>query len=77
MNLNVMERDSLMQASVTQNKLAYSVEEISGFTSLSKAFLRNEIRAGNLKANRFGRRVLVLTENLRDYLNKGEKDDEK
>ncbi len=33
----------------TQEKMAYSVAEISEQTTLSKAFLRNEIRAGNLK----------------------------
>ncbi len=51
-----------------QDKLAYSVEEISEQTTLSKAFLRNEIRAGNLKIQRFGRRVLVLNEDLQAYL---------
>ena len=76
MNLNVMERNQMTQSSVTNNKFAYSVEEISEQTTLSKAFLRNEIRAGHLKANRFGRRVLVLSENLRNYLN-NEKNDEK
>ncbi len=72
MNLNTMERNRVMQQTITQKKIAYSVEEISEQTTLSKAFLRNEIRAGNLKANRFGRRVLVLSENLQNYLNKGE-----
>ena len=77
MNLSVMERNQNIQTSVANNKFAYSVEEISEQTTLSKAFLRNEIRAGNLKANRFGRRVLVLSENLQNYLNKGEKQNEK
>ena len=57
-------------------KIAYSVEEISAQTTLSKAFLRNEIRAGNLKVKRCGRRVLILKDDLMDYLN-GEKEDEK
>ncbi|HLM59874.1 MAG TPA: helix-turn-helix domain-containing protein [Pyrinomonadaceae bacterium] len=51
-------------------KLAYSVEEIATQTSLSKAFLRNEIRAGRLKVNHFGRRVVVLSEDLQKYLRK-------
>lgn len=51
-----------------QSKLAYSVDEIHRRTTLSKAFLRNEIRAGKLKATRFGRRVLVLTADLERYL---------
>ena len=54
--------------SEVQTKLAYSVDEIAEQTTLSKAFLRNEIRAGRLKINRFGRRVLVLDKNLKDYL---------
>ncbi len=60
----------MVQESVTQNKLAYSVEEISAQTTLSKAFVRNEITAGRLKAQHFGRRVLVLNEDLQDYLRK-------
>ena len=51
-----------------QEKLAYSIEQISEQTTLSKAFLRNEIRANRLKVQRFGRRVLVLNEDLQPYL---------
>lgn len=50
------------------NKMAYSVEEVAAQTSLSKAFLRNEIRAGHLKAQKFGRRVLILNADLAAYL---------
>jgi excisionase family DNA binding protein len=59
-----------------QTKIAYSVEEISEQTTLSKAFLRNEIRAGKLKVKRCGRRVLILKDDFMDYLN-GENKDEK
>ncbi len=59
-----------------QNKLAYSVEQISEQTTLSKAFLRNEIRAGKLKVKRCGRRVLILKDDFMNYLN-GENTDEK
>ena len=55
-----------------KQKIAYSVEEISEQTTLSKAFLRNEIRAGDLKARKIGRRVLILKDDLMNYLN-GEK----
>lgn len=58
-----------------KGKLAYSVEEISEQTTLSKAFLRNEIRAGKLKVKRCGRRVLILKDDFMDYLN-GENQDE-
>lgn len=61
----------------TKAKLAYSVAEISELTTLSKAFLRNEIRAGRLKIKRFGARVCVLNADLQNYLNKGETKDEK
>lgn len=59
-----------------QNKLAYSVEQISEQTTLSKAFLRNEIRAGKLKVKRCGRRVLILKDDFMNYLD-GENADEK
>lgn len=51
-----------------QKKLAYSVQQISEQTTLSKAFLRNEIRAGRLKVKRCGRRVLILSDDLQAYL---------
>lgn len=56
--------------------MAYSVEEVSAQTTLSKAFVRNEISAGNLKAQKFGRRVLVLNQDLQNYLNKEETQNE-
>lgn len=58
----------------TKERLAYSVEEISEQTTLSKPFLRNEIRAGKLKVRRCGRRVLILKDDFMDYL-KGENQD--
>ncbi len=60
----------MINAITEKPKLAYSVDEISKQTSLSKPFLRNEIRAGRLKVNRFGSRVLVLADTLQDYLRK-------
>lgn len=54
-----------------QNRIAYSVEEISQQTSLSKAFLRLEIKRGKLKVKKFGRRVLVRDEDLREYIANG------
>ena len=66
----------LQNTSEQQNKMAYSVEEISDQTTLSKAFLRNEIRAGKLKVKRCGRRVLILKDDFMNYLN-GENADEK
>jgi excisionase family DNA binding protein len=67
-----MERNANTKQNSPSNKLAYSVDDVSEQTSLSKAFLRNEIRAGNLKISRFGRRVLILHSDLQNYLNKKE-----
>ncbi len=57
-----------MQQNMTQNRLAYSIDEMSEKTTLSKAFLRNEIRAGRLKAQLFGRRVLITADAASAYL---------
>ena len=75
MKISIMETQEMVNKSVTP-KLAYSVEEISEQTTLSKAFLRNEIRAGHLKVKRCGRRVLILKDDFMNYLN-GENTDEK
>ncbi len=61
----------------TNNRLAYSVEECAALTSISKAMLRKEIKAGRLKVKRAGRRVLILKDDFMNYLNEGEKQDEK
>ncbi len=65
----------LQNVTTTKEKLAYSVEDISEQTTLSKAFLRNEIRAGKLKVKRCGRRVLILKDDFMNYLNEGENDE--
>lgn len=57
----------------TTEKMAYSVDEIAEMTTLSKAFIRGEIRAERLNSTKFGRRVLVMTEDLTAYLEKGSK----
>jgi hypothetical protein len=38
---------------------------------LSLGFLRNEVRAARLPVRKFGRRVLVLDEDLKRYLDTG------
>lgn len=55
----------------TEDHVAYSVEQVSERTSLSKAYVRKEIRAGNLKAKLIGRRVVILDTSLREYLESG------
>lgn len=66
----------MLEIAIEKQRLAYSVDEISEQTTLSKAFLRNEIRAGKLKVKRCGRRVLILKDDFMNYLN-GENADEK
>lgn len=61
----------------TTNAIAISVEQASQVSSLSKPFLRNEIRAGKLRVVRPGnsRRVLIMMSDFMNYL-KGEKEGE-
>ncbi len=63
----------------TQNPIAINVEQASQVSSLSKPFLRNEIRAGKLRVVRPGnsRRVLIMMSDFMNYLNEGETNDEK
>ena len=68
----------LQKTTETQTKLSYSVEELAEATSLSKAYLRNEIRDGKLKAKRVGRRVLILIKDIDAYFSQaGDVDKEK
>ncbi len=64
--------------SETTNAIAISVEQASQVSSLSKPFLRNEIRNGNLPVKRPGnsRRVVIMMTDFLDYLN-GENDETK
>lgn len=55
----------------TLPRLAWGLSEVSNATGLSVPFLRAEVRAGRLPVRRFGRRVLVRDEDLKDYLLRG------
>ena len=63
----------MIQSVTREKKIAYSVEEAAEQTTLSKSHIRNEIRDGNLKARKIGRRVLILNEDLQNYLRGEEK----
>ncbi|MDQ3652142.1 MAG: helix-turn-helix domain-containing protein [Acidobacteriota bacterium] len=52
-------------------RIAWGLAEIAKQTGLSLGFLRNEVRAKRLPVRKFGRRVLVLDEDLRRYLTEG------
>lgn len=58
----------MIQTVTEVTNAAFSIEQISELTTLSKPFLRLEIKRGKLKAKRFGRRVLVLKSDLDSYL---------
>ena len=60
-----MERDSIGP------RAAWSLTDISTLTGLSVGYLRNEQRAGRLPIKKFGRRVLVLDQDLQTYLERG------
>ena len=65
-----------MQTKVTPQRVAWSLADISNSTGLSLGFLRNDVRRGALPVKKFGRRVLVLDEDLRLYLANGSKREE-
>jgi len=61
-----------MKISVTDyHKIAWSLAEISTATGLSENFLRYEVKRGHLMTRKFGRRVLVKDEDLRQYIENG------
>lgn len=62
-----------MTQSVTNTiyRTAWSLGEISVSTGLSVNFLRYEVQLGNLAARKFGRRILIRDEDLRQYLESG------
>ena len=61
----------MIKTETAKDRKAYSVEEMSETTSLSKSFIRKQIRTGKLKAQLFGRRRLILAEDLENYLKGG------
>lgn len=49
-------------------KKAHSVAEAAKQFDASIPFVRNEIRSGNLKAKKIGRKVIILDSDLQNYL---------
>lgn len=60
-----------MQGDAVAQRVAWGLAEIAKSTGLSLAFLRNEVRRKALPVKRFGRRVLVLDDDLKTYLSQG------
>jgi len=52
-------------------KIAYSAEEIASLTGLSVQFIRNDLYAGRLPSQKYGRRRLVKAHDLDEYLERG------
>ena len=54
--------------SITAHRLAWSLTEVATSTGLSSGFLRKQVRSGSLRSRKFGRRLLILDEDLRAWL---------
>jgi hypothetical protein len=69
----------MLETADTVNLVSMGVDKASQVSGLSKPFLRNEIRAKKLRVVRPGnsRRVLILMSDFLEYLNGGEKQNEK
>jgi excisionase family DNA binding protein len=65
-----------MQLNTATQRVAWSIAEIAEATGLSEGYLRNEVKRGALPIKKFGRRVLVLEEDLKSYLTQGSVIDE-
>jgi excisionase family DNA binding protein len=50
------------------NRKAYSVKSAAELFDASIPFVRNEIRDGNLRAKKIGRKVVILDADLQMYL---------
>lgn len=58
-----------MNTYITEEKLAYSIEEFSLLSTLSKPKIRKDIRLGILKSRKIGSRRIILKEEAIRYLN--------
>jgi excisionase family DNA binding protein len=58
-----------MSNNITPEKLAYSIEELSALTTLSKPKIRKDIRNGKLDSLKKGSRRLILKDEAIRYLN--------
>jgi excisionase family DNA binding protein len=59
---------SNMEKALQEKRLARSIPEIAEATGLSIPFLRLKAKKGELRVRHIGRRVLVLEEDLRAFL---------
>lgn len=51
-----------------EERLGYSIARLAGLSDLSEPFVRLEIKRGNLKARKIGRRVIILRQDAEVWL---------
>ena len=50
------------------NIIAYSIKQLTAFTSISKSQLFNEIKSGNLKVFKCGKRTLATKQAVQEWI---------
>jgi excisionase family DNA binding protein len=50
------------------NRLAYTIREACEVSGISKSSIYNSIRAGTLRPRKYGKRTLILADDLRAWL---------
>jgi excisionase family DNA binding protein len=58
-----------MEATLQEGKLGYSVAEAAKMIGCGPTKFWEEVRAGNIKSRRLGRKVIILASDLYDYIN--------
>ena len=58
--------------SMQHQKIAYSIKELSELVGICERKIYYEIKEGNLKTSRIGRRVLILASEADNWLSKAE-----
>jgi excisionase family DNA binding protein len=53
---------------MTMEKIGYSIEEAVQASSIGRSLIYEEIRAGNLRATKIGRRTVILADDLKVWL---------
>ena len=54
-----------------QERAGYSVREVAGQYGVSEPFVRLEIKRGNLRASKLGRRVVIPIDAVEEWIENG------
>jgi len=57
---------------LNQNRLAWSVDELTSALGVSQGFLRKLMRSKELPSKKIGRRVVILDRDLQQFLSKAD-----